>query len=62
MFNQRDQPQIAVFFPNPYVTDFDEITTAPDWAKIELWESFLPRYTGNAADGLDRQGRGFARY
>ena len=62
MFNGKNQPQIAIFFPNPYVTDFDEVTGDPDWTRIELWENILPRYTGNSLDGLDRQGRGFGRY
>ena len=62
MFNAKDEPQIAVFFPNPYVTDFDEVTNDPDWSRIELWEDILPRYTGGGLDGLDRQGRGFGRY
>ena len=62
MFNGKDEPQIAVFFPNPYVTDHDEVTGTADWSRIELWESVLPRYTGSSLDGLDRQGRGFGRY
>ena len=42
---------------NPYVTDHDEVTGDPDWSRIELWESVVPRYTGNALDGLkNRQG------
>jgi hypothetical protein len=38
------------------------VTGDPDWSRIELWESVLPRYTGNVLDGLDRLGRGFGRY
>lgn len=62
MFNAKGEQQIAIFFPNPYVTDFDEVTNDPDWTRIAMWEDFLPRYTGSALDGLDRQGRGFARF
>jgi hypothetical protein len=62
MFNGKDEPQITVLFPNPYVTNDDEVTDNPDWSRIEVWEELLPRYTGNAPDGLDRQGRGFGRY
>ena len=62
MFNGKDEPQISIFFPNPYVTHFDEVTKTPDWSRIEVWEELLPRYTGNVPDGLDRQGRGFGRY
>ena len=62
MFNGKDEPQITVFFPNPYVTKDDEVTNAADWSRIEVWEELLPRYTGNAPDGLDRQSQGFARY
>jgi hypothetical protein len=62
VFNGNDQPQISVFFPNPYVTDDDQITSEPDWSRIEVWEELLQRYTGNAPDGFDRTGRGFGRY
>jgi hypothetical protein len=62
MFNGKDEPQITIFFPNPYVTNYDEVTNDPDWSRIEVWEALLSRYTGNALDGLDRQGRGFGRY
>jgi hypothetical protein len=62
IFNGKDEPQITVFFPNPYVNDVDEVVTNPDWSRIEVWEQLLPRYTGNAPDGLDRQGRGFGRF
>jgi hypothetical protein len=62
MFNGKDEPQITILFPNPYVTKDDEVTNDPDWTRIALWEALLPRYTGNAPDGLDRQGRGFGRY
>ena len=55
MFNGKDEPQITEFFPNPYVTKDDEVTNAADWSRIEVWEELLPRYTGNAPDGLDRQ-------
>jgi hypothetical protein len=62
MFNGKDEQQIAVFFPNPYVNNFDQVVNDPDWTRIEMWEDFLPRYTGANLDGLDRQGRGFGRY
>jgi hypothetical protein len=62
LLNGKDEPQMTVFFPNPYVTKDDEVTTDPDWSRIEVWEEIFARYTGNAPDGFDRQGRGFGRY
>lgn len=62
LFNGKGELLIAIFFPNPYVTDDDKVTSEPDWSRITLWEELLPRYTGHRPDGLDRQGRGFARY
>lgn len=59
MFNGHNEPQITLIFPNPYVTDEDEVTTTPDWARLTMWKELLPRYTGNEPDGLDEQGRGF---
>ncbi len=59
MFNGHDEPQITIFFPNPYVTDDDRVTTTPDWTRLTVWKELLPRYTGNPPDGRDELGRGF---
>ncbi len=59
MFNGREEPQITIFFPNPYVTDEDQVTSTPDWTRLTVWKELLPRYTGNPPDGQDELGRGF---
>ena len=59
MFNGKGEPQISVFFPNPWVSKADGVTDEPDWSRLALWEDFLPRFTGNAPDGQDRLGKGF---
>jgi hypothetical protein len=59
MFNGHGELQIMLMFPNPYVTDDDCVTEVPDWSRLATWQELLQRYTGNAPDGLDEQGRGF---
>ncbi|MBB4211505.1 hypothetical protein EV659_105193 [Rhodothalassium salexigens DSM 2132] len=59
MFNGDKDPQITIFFPNPFITDEDEIAAAPDWSRLALWHEILERYTGHAPDGLDTTGKGF---
>jgi hypothetical protein len=59
MFNGKDEPQITIFFPNPFLTDADAIASVPDWSRLALWEDILRRYASQEPDGLDRQGKGF---
>jgi hypothetical protein len=59
MFNGRNEQQITVLLPNPYLTQDDKLAAEPDWSRLGLWEELLPRYTGNPPDGRDRLSRGF---
>ncbi len=59
MFNGAGAPQITIFFPNPFLSEDDQIAEAPDWKRLSLWEETLLAYAGHEADGLDRQGKGF---
>ena len=59
MFNGKDEPQISIFFPNPFLTDDDGIADSPDWTRLAVWEDVARRYLDRAPDPRDRSGRGF---
>lgn len=59
MFNGRDEPQITIFFPNPFLTDDDGIADSPDWTRLAVWEDIARRYLDRKPDPRDRSGLGF---
>ncbi|MBM3491951.1 MAG: hypothetical protein FJX68_16215 [Alphaproteobacteria bacterium] len=59
LFNGADEPQIALYFPNPFLGDGDEILNPPDWSRLSLWDECRARYLGLGPDASDRQGTGF---
>lgn len=59
MFNGKSEPQITIFFPNPFLTDDDGIADHPDWSRLAMWEDVAQRYLGRAPDPRDRSGKGF---
>jgi hypothetical protein len=59
MFNGHGEPQISIFFPNPFITDEDGLADAPDWSRLALWTQVLETYAGQRPDGLDATGQGF---
>ena len=62
LFNGRGDPQIAIFFPNPYMTDDDAVTQTPDWSRLALWDHVMANYAGHGSDPYDRTGQGFGTY
>jgi hypothetical protein len=61
MANGQGEPQISVFFPNPFLTDDDQLAGAPDWSRLALWDHVRSTYAGAAADGRDTLGNGFGK-
>jgi len=59
MFNGKGEPQISIFFPNPFITDEDGLADTPDWSRLALWTQILATWAGQAPDGLDTTGKGF---
>jgi hypothetical protein len=59
MFNGKGEPQITIFFPNPFLTDDDGIAEQPDWSRLAVWDDVARRYLGRAPDPRDRSGKGF---
>ena len=63
LFNGDGTPQLNVFFPNPFLTDDDQLAEAPDWSRLAVWDDIATRFLGReqAQDPLDRSGRGFRK-
>lgn len=59
MFNGKGEPQITIFFPNPFLTDGDGIADQPDWSRLAAWEDISRRYLSREPDAFDRSGKGF---
>jgi len=59
MFNGKDEPQITIFFPNPFLTNEDGIADEPDWSRLATWEDIARRYLDREPDPRDRLGTGF---
>ncbi|MEN3949976.1 hypothetical protein [Iodidimonas sp. SYSU 1G8] len=59
MFNGKGEPQITIFFANPFITDADQLADAPDWSRLATWDAIMADYAGHQPDGLDRLGKGF---
>ena len=59
MVNGMGEPQITIFFPNPFLTDDDGIAEVPDWSRLAVWETVARRYLDRDPDPRDRTGRGF---
>ncbi|MFT5505044.1 MAG: hypothetical protein ACI8XC_002762 [Gammaproteobacteria bacterium] len=61
MFNGEGTPQLNIFFPNPFLTDEDQIADIPDWSRLKVWNDIAMRFLGReiAEDPLDRSGTGF---
>lgn len=61
MANGKGEPQISIFFPNPFLTDDDGLADAPDFSRLALWDHVRSTYAGAPADGRDRLGKGFGK-
>lgn len=60
LFNGADEQQMTIFFPNPFISDDDQIMKEPDWSRLAMWDDFQSRYLGRPQDELDRRGKGFS--
>jgi hypothetical protein len=60
LFNGKDEQQITVLLPNPFLDHDDRVRDTPDWSRLELWDRLRARWLGLAEpDPLDRAGKGF---
>lgn len=59
MENGAGEPMLSLFFPNPFITEDDQLAPAPDWSRLAAWAHVRDRWIGAPDDGRDRLGRGF---
>lgn len=56
-FNGKDEQQITIFLPNPFLSDEMKFLKQPDWSRLALWDQLRQRYLGLAPDPKDRSGK-----
>ena len=60
LFNGKEEQQITVLLPNPFLDNDDKILKTPDWSRLDLWDRLRARWLGLAEpDPLDRASKGF---
>ena len=59
LFNGRDEQQMTVMLPNPFLTDTQDIVDEPDFSRLAAWDHLRTTYLGLPADPYDRTGKGF---
>jgi hypothetical protein len=59
MFNGDGEQQLTVLLPNPFLDEDQMPTAAPDWSKLELWDTLRRDHLGLEPDPLDRSGEQF---
>lgn len=57
LFNGKDEEQITLLFPNPFLTRDQRFRERPDWSALALWDDARKRYLGLDPDPRDRSGR-----
>lgn len=59
LFNGKEEQQMTVFLPNPFLTNEMKVTRHPDWAKLALWDHLRKKFLGRVPDDKDRQNQAF---
>ena len=57
--NGHGEEQITIHLPHPFLTAADEIATAPDWSRLQLWDGLRRKYLGLGPDPFDQTAGGF---
>lgn len=58
-FNGRDEQQMTVFLPNPFLGPDDRVEKTPDWSRLALWDRLRTTYLGLGPDPKDRAAKRF---
>jgi hypothetical protein len=56
LFNGKDEQQITVFLPNPFLSD-EMKPQKPDWSRLALWDHLRQKYLDLEPEEKDRSGR-----
>ena len=59
-YNGKGEQQMSIFFPNPFLTDEQQIAEKPAWSRLAIWDDLTRRYLGRGSDPKDRSGTGFS--
>ena len=59
-YNGKGEQQMSIFFPNPFLTDEQQIAEKPAWSRLAIWDDLSRRYLGRGPDPKDRSGTGFS--
>ncbi len=54
LFNGKDEQQMTVFLPNPYLTVEQKILKEPCWEHLAMWDHLRKTYLGLEPDPVDR--------
>ena len=60
LFNGKDEQQMTVFLPNPFLSDEQKVLEAPDWSRLALWDHLRKTTLGLEPDAKDRTAKGFS--
>jgi hypothetical protein len=59
LYNGRDEQQMTVFLPNPFLTEHGKMQRPPDWSRLAAWDRLRKTFLGLDPDPADRRGTGF---
>ena len=57
LFNGRDENQLTIFLPTPFLSNEMKFLKQPDWKRLTLWDKLRKTYLGLEADAKDRFGK-----
>ncbi len=59
LFNGKDEQQLTVFLPSPFLSDEMQPLPVPDWSRLAMWDALRREYLGLGPDPKDRTGTRF---
>ncbi|MGE0746021.1 MAG: hypothetical protein AB7K86_12270 [Rhodospirillales bacterium] len=59
LYNGADEQQMTVFLPNPFIGDDGNLTKAPDWSRLALWDHLRATRLNLPPDPRDRTATAF---
>jgi hypothetical protein len=59
LFNGKDEQQLTVLLPNPFLSDEGKTLRPPQWERLAAWDELRRRWLGLDPDPVDRSGTGF---
>jgi len=60
LYNGKDEQQMTVFLPSPFLSSEMKILKKPDWSRLACWDHLRKEYLGLQSDEKDREGKGFS--